>query len=108
MHVQVAFSPRPREVELASLTLPAGADGWQALAASGLLERHAGLQAALQSGAWLAGCRGRRLSLGEALEDGARLEIYRPLQVDPKEARRVRYRAQGGRQRLHRRPLETG
>ena len=36
------------------------------------------------------GVFGQRRTLAEALHDGDRLEIYRPLTIDPKEARRVR------------------
>lgn len=35
---------------------------------------------------------GRRVTQDELLSDGDRLEITRPLQVDPKEARRKRFR----------------
>ena len=36
------------------------------------------------------GVFGQPRSLGEALHDGDRVEIYRPLTIDPKQARRVR------------------
>ena len=38
------------------------------------------------------GIFGRRVDLGERLRDGDRVEIYRPLAMDPKEARRRRVR----------------
>lgn len=38
------------------------------------------------------GCFGRRIDDDEAVADGDRLEIYRPLRVDPKQARRERRR----------------
>ena len=69
-----------------AVTLAAGATLGDAIAASGALEAHAEL-------------RGRELDLGvynrprsgaHPLRDGDRVEIYRPLIVDPKEARRVR------------------
>ena len=40
------------------------------------------------------GIWGRACVPGTVLREGDRLEIYRPLKVDPKEARRQRYRQQ--------------
>jgi putative ubiquitin-RnfH superfamily antitoxin RatB of RatAB toxin-antitoxin module len=39
------------------------------------------------------------------LRDRDRIEVYRPLTVDPKEARRLRYRASGERIVSRHRPL---
>ena len=36
------------------------------------------------------GIHGRRVGPGEVLADGDRVEVYRPLRADPKEARRRR------------------
>ncbi len=95
LRVEVAFSPASREVELSALTLPAGSTVAQALQASGLQQRHPRLDvAALRVGVW-----GRPAQPGDALRDGDRVEVYRPLQVDPKEARRLRYRSQTPRKR---------
>jgi hypothetical protein len=58
-----------------------------ALAASGVLERHALSPEALTCGIW-----GRRFGLDHPLRERDRVEIYRPLRCDPKEARRLRYR----------------
>ena len=41
------------------------------------------------------GIYGRRARLTDAVHDGDRVEIYRPLQVDPKEARRHRAARKG-------------
>ena len=38
------------------------------------------------------GVWGRKQALRDALRDRDRVEVYRPLKVDPKEARRLRYR----------------
>jgi putative ubiquitin-RnfH superfamily antitoxin RatB of RatAB toxin-antitoxin module len=38
------------------------------------------------------GIFGRRVTPGQSLQDGDRVEIYRPLVLDPKEARRRRAR----------------
>jgi uncharacterized protein len=85
--VEVVYSPAPREVRRAPLTLPAGSTLMQALVATGwadlpALDKHVGI--------W-----GRRAQLDSVLQDQDRVEVYRSLKVDPKEARRVRYRAHG-------------
>lgn len=89
IRVEVAYSAAPRQVDVAALTMPAGCTVAQALQASGLLQRH-GLQAAeLQVGIW-----SRVVALDSPLRERDRVEIYRPLKVDPKEARRQRYKGQ--------------
>ena len=80
-------------MQLARLQLPADATLAQAVQASGLLQ---GLpenaRAALAYGIW-----GRPCAPGAALQDGDRVEIWRPLRVDPKRARRERFASQGAR-----------
>jgi putative ubiquitin-RnfH superfamily antitoxin RatB of RatAB toxin-antitoxin module len=72
--------------DLSELTLPAGATVADAIAASGVLDRRPELAAAPPDvGIW-----GRACALAQRLEDGDRVEFYRPLTVDPKHARRVR------------------
>ena len=73
--------------EVVVLQLPAGASAGEAVAASGLAQRH-GLAAA----GWRLGIGGREISSSQALRDGDRVEILRPLAADPKEARRRRAR----------------
>ena len=86
--VLVVYSPRAGEVEQLSLQLPAGATVADALAQSGLLQRHPGIDLDTQRvGVW-----GSLRALGDELRDQDRVEVYRPLQVDPKEARRLRHR----------------
>lgn len=41
------------------------------------------------------GIWGRRVALSDVLKDGDRLELYRALRVDPKVARRQRFKRQG-------------
>ncbi len=89
LRVAVAFSPRPRQVELAELVLPLGSTVADALRASGLLEAHDLVLEHLACGIW-----GREQPLTGVLRDGDRVELYRPLCVDPKEARRLRYKRQ--------------
>ena len=86
IQVEVAFSPAPRQVELLALVLPQGSSVKDALSLAGLLERVQGLSL----GIW-----GRRTTLAHVLRDRDRVEAYRELTVDPKEARRLRYRAHG-------------
>ncbi|HEV7914256.1 MAG TPA: RnfH family protein, partial [Albitalea sp.] len=86
--VVVAYSAAPRQVDHVALSLPAGATVHDALRASGLLERHPAIDLASQKvGVW-----GKLRALDAPLRDGDRVEVYRPLKVDPKEARRQRYR----------------
>lgn len=89
LRVSVAYSPRAGEVDEVSLQLAPGATVADALRGSGLAGRHPGLAIdALPVGVW-----GRFRDRADLLQDGDRVELYRPLQVDPKEARRLRHRA---------------
>ncbi len=81
----------PRQVRQWSLALPAGATVEQALAACDLVPESP------SPAAWLLGIWGRRCSLRTVLQADDRLEIYRPLKVDPKVARRERFKGQGAR-----------
>ena len=89
LRIEVAFSVAPRQVEVAALELPAGSNVADALRGSGLLERHGLAADSLACGVW-----GRHQPLTGLLRDGDRVELYRPLTVDPKEARRLRYKRQ--------------
>ena len=84
--VDVIYCPAPHVCDRVVLTLPAGSSVAQAVAASGLLQRHALALDALRLGVWT---KPRAADWG--LRDRDRVEIYRALQVDPKEARRQRY-----------------
>jgi len=76
----------PRRMLLKRLELAAGATVADAIAAIDL-----GDDAALVDPQCL-GIFGKRVPPGQALRDGDRVEIYRPLVLDPKEARRRRAR----------------
>ena len=93
MKVELLWSPAPREVLSAELDVPAGSRVADVLAASGWLQRYPGLTPLPAVGVW-----GRKVSADQVLEEGDRLEIYRPLRVDPKVARRERFASQGARQ----------
>lgn len=93
MQVTVAYSPTPRQVLEWRLELPAGATLRQAVLASGLPDVAPGL--ALEQahvGIW-----GRKAAWEQVLRERDRVEVYRPLRVDPKVARRERFRKQGAR-----------
>lgn len=89
LHIELAYSPAPRRVLALSITLPAGSTVADALRASGWLEACGLAIDALHCGVW-----GRVQALDHVLRDGDRVELYRPLTVDPKEARRLRYKRQ--------------
>jgi putative ubiquitin-RnfH superfamily antitoxin RatB of RatAB toxin-antitoxin module len=77
----------PGVVDIVELRLAPGATIRDAIDASGLLARRPELGPTPDAGIW-----GRRRSLDEVLRDADRVEIYRPLKVDPKEGRRIRAR----------------
>jgi putative ubiquitin-RnfH superfamily antitoxin RatB of RatAB toxin-antitoxin module len=89
LRVEVVFSPGPGTVDHGVLTLAPGSSVLDALKASGLFERHGHLDLD-RVGVW-----GRPAPAEQPLRDRDRVEVYRPLLVDPKEARRLRYRQQG-------------
>ena len=84
--VVVAFCPATGQVDQLSLCLPRGSTLQQALLASGLLQRQDLQMQQVHTGIW-----GRAQSLDTVLRERDRVELYRPLQVEPKEARRLRY-----------------
>lgn len=89
--VEVVYAAAPHQIERVSLCLPAGATARDALRASGLAER---LDTALLESLVL-GLAGRPCGAATVLRELDRLELLRPLRVDPKEARRQRYRRDG-------------
>lgn len=93
VRVTVTFSPRAREVREWQLELPAGSAVIDAIEASGL---RAGFPA-LDIGALGVAVWGRKAGPKQILRDRDRVEIVRPLKVDPKVARRERFREQGAR-----------
>jgi putative ubiquitin-RnfH superfamily antitoxin RatB of RatAB toxin-antitoxin module len=87
LHIEVVFCPQPGHTDTVQLHLPEGATLHDAVAASGVCVRHTLLPGAFQAGIW-----GRLQAPDTKLRDRDRVELYRPLQVDPKEARRLRYK----------------
>ncbi len=83
IEVVYALPLRQRVIEL---ILPAPCTVEQAIRASGILREFPEIDLACQP----LGVFGRRVALTDRLGDGDRVEIYRPLVADPKEARRRR------------------
>jgi len=85
LRLVVAVDRGTRQVEEQSLSLPVGSCVADAL-------RAAGCPSDSDAGIW-----GRAQPLETLLADGDRVEVYRVLRVDPKTARRERFRQQGKR-----------
>ena len=84
VRVSVAWAT-PAVQDVVPVDLPAGATVAAAIAASGLLECYLVVRTAIRPG-----IRGRLVRDDTVLEDGDRIDLCRPLGVDPKEARRLR------------------
>lgn len=93
IEVVVAYAPGPRQVREIVLRLASGSTLAQALQASGL----AGLYPELDLAHAPVGVWGRKAAREQVLRDQDRVELYRPLRVDPKVARRERFAKQGAR-----------
>ena len=87
LRLEVAYCPRPGVAEVVPLVLVSGSTVADALRGSGLLQRHGLAMEAVRVGVW-----SQLRELHSELRDRDRVEIYRALQVDPKEARRLRYK----------------
>jgi len=102
MRVELVWSPATGDVRHAWLDLAPGTCLREALRQvselAQALEAH--MLSADRIGIW-----GRLQPLDTVLRDRDRIEVYRPLTVDPKEARRQRYRATGQRIISRHRPL---
>jgi len=76
----------PDSTFLRSLHVPAGSTIEQAVAQSGLLQAIPGIDLSIN----MVGIYGKKKPLDTVLHEHDRVEVYRPLQADPKEARRRR------------------
>ena len=85
VHAQVVYAHADRQVVL-TVAVPVGATIEQAIRASGILARCPDIDLASNAVVIF----GARATLHDAVRAGDRIEIYRPLRVDPKEARRRR------------------
>ena len=85
IQVEVAYAT-PAQQCLLQIELPEGSDVNAAIAASGILQKYPEIswpQAPV-------GVFGKKVSAQTILNTGDRVEIYRPLRVDPKTRRRER------------------
>ncbi|EHL86562.1 RnfH family protein [Citrobacter portucalensis] len=83
--VEVAYA-LPEKQYLQRVTLQQGATVEEAIRASGLLELCTDIDLSKNK----VGIYSRPVKLADVLQDGDRVEIYRPLIADPKELRRQR------------------
>ena len=84
LRVEVVYA-LPERQWLVEVSLPAPATARQALAASGLLQHHPDIDPDRVT----LGVFGAVVAHDHELRDGDRVEIYRPLLIDPREARRA-------------------
>lgn len=85
LQVEVAYA-RPDKAFCIPVEVPAGATVAEAIHVSGILSQCPEIDLGVNR----TGIFGRLCEAGERVNSGDRVEIYRPLQVDPKEARRRR------------------
>ncbi len=85
IHIEVAYA-KPEQQVVIRLTLPLGGTAQDAIAASDLLQQFPEIDLTTQK----IGIYSQICKPDKALEDGDRVEIYRPLAQDPMTARRNR------------------
>jgi uncharacterized protein len=85
LRIEVVYA-LPAGEDAVTLKLAPGASAADALRASGVLQRHPEIDLRRQK----IGIYGRVVEAGALLSDGDRVEVYRPLVLGPKEARRRR------------------
>ena len=91
LKISLLYSPAARQVREWPVELEPGATVVTALRACGIFQEFPELEAGtLALGIW-----GLKSCLDDLLQDQDRIEIYRPLRVDPKVARRERFNRQG-------------
>ena len=96
LQITVIYSSQPREVSELLLELPVSSTLKDALLACQSFENFP-CNVSMEDGPWTIGVWGRPVTHEYVLRDKDRLEIYRPLKVDPKVARRERFQKQGSR-----------
>ena len=85
MTVEVAYA-EPERQHLEAVTLPTNSTVEDAIKASGLREAFPNIVIDPKS----VGIFGRKVPIGQSLNAGDRVEVYRPLLADPKAVRRAR------------------
>lgn len=93
MYIEVAYA-LPHKQELVTLQLPEGATVQDALDASGLLQRYPDIDI---GGANKLGVFAKLVKADTVLQEYDRVEIYRPIQADPKQVRKQRAQQSGKR-----------
>jgi putative ubiquitin-RnfH superfamily antitoxin RatB of RatAB toxin-antitoxin module len=91
LQITVVYSGGARGVKTVSLSVPLGATVAHAVRQCALLNDLNDNEIDQLT----TGIRSRKVSLNQLLEEGDRIEICRPLKVDPKVARRQRFASQG-------------
>ncbi|MCR4347368.1 MAG: RnfH family protein [Sulfuricaulis sp.] len=94
--VEVAYAT-PLRQEVVELPVDPGTTIEQAIRASGMLERFPEIDLSQHR----VGIFGELADLHDPVHDDDRIEIYRPLLADPKEVRRKRAKAAGGRKKTN-------
>jgi len=94
LRVELVWSPAVGDVRQVELTVAAGTTAGEVLASQQIAVD------GLKVGIW-----GRLRALDTVLRDRDRIEVYRPLTIDPMAARRRRYEARGERIVSRHRPL---
>ena len=87
IRVEVAYATPERQLVL-PLDVPRGCTVGEAIERSAIREEFPGLAVNFDA----VGIFGRKAPAGQVLQPGDRVEIYRPLIADPREARRKRAR----------------
>lgn len=104
MRVELVWSPQAGDVQHRWLDVEEGATLELALrGCAAFMAAHSQPLDGLRIGIW-----GRVRPLSTPLRERDRIEVYRPLTVDPKEARRLRYAKRGERIVSRHRPKHSG
>lgn len=86
IHIEVAYAASPKEQKLIALDVPSGTTLAEAIKLSQICELYPEIDLTQQA----VGVHGEKRDLHDVLQNEDRVEIYRPLIIDPKEARRIR------------------
>ena len=91
--ITLYYSPQARKVVEIQLQVEQGTTVGQAIQQSGIVQQIQESQLpTLELGVW-----GKNVHSSHVVHEGDRIELYRPLTVDPKVARRERFVKQGAR-----------
>lgn len=83
LNIEVVYA-EPHRQALVEINVPEGSTVAEAIASSGLAEQFPDVNFAnAEFGVW-----GQHVDAARVLQDGDRVEIYRPLVMDPRDARR--------------------